>query len=76
MKKILLAIFLITLIISCRQERITPIEKHGGSRFVVAKVNITIDDEFNLMLKNKDSIFWVTVLNFDGKNIKVGDTIR
>jgi hypothetical protein len=76
MKKILLAIFLITLITSCRQERITPIEKHGGSRFVVARVSITIDDEFNLLLKNKDSIFWVTVLNFDGKNIKVGDTIR
>jgi len=76
MKKILLAILLITLIISCKKEYTTPIEKHGGSRFVVAETRSTLFNDFNLLLKNKDTIFWVTVLNFDGRDIEVGDTIK
>ena len=54
-----------------------PIEKYGGSKYVVTdKVEALSDGEKVLQLKNKDTIFWILVLNFDAENIKVGDTIK
>jgi len=54
-----------------------PIEKFGGSKYVVADRYTALDDDYiNLQLKNRDTIFWVTVLNFDGEKIEVGDTIK
>jgi hypothetical protein len=76
MKKILTLITLLILTISCNKEKVQPIEKFGGSRYVVTYREGTIKDSYNLQLKNKDTIFWVTVLYFDGEKIKVGDTIK
>jgi hypothetical protein len=75
MKKFLTLITLLVLTVSCDKARIQPIEKFGGSRYVVASKS-TGTTGVNLQLKNRDGIFWVTVLNFDGEKIKVGDTIK
>ena len=75
MKKSALA-FLILTVLSCQKQPIVPIEKHKGLNYVVTDITNTIDNNFNLQLKSKDTIFWVTVLNFDGNSVKVGDTLK
>lgn len=75
MKTIILTISTI-LLVGCAKNSV-PIEKYGSSKYVVASkqfrdFGLSVD----LQLKNKDTIFWINVLKFDGENIKVGDTIR
>lgn len=65
----------ITLLTSCKRN-VTPIEKYGGSKYVIAEMDLHYSDMIKLQLKNKDSIFWVSVLHFDADSLKVGDTIR
>lgn len=60
----------------CEKTMITPIEKYGDSKYVVSNKKDTFWSDYNIQLKNKDTIFWITVLSFDGKNIKTGDTLR
>jgi hypothetical protein len=76
MKKLLTLITLLILTISCDRENVQPIEKFGGSRYVIASKHETVQNNYALQLKNKDSIFWVYILEFDGEKIKVGDTIK
>jgi len=61
----------------CAKAKTQPIEKYGGSKYVVSKIQVTDWGRlYNIQLKNKDTIFWATVLEFDVKSIKIGDTIR
>jgi hypothetical protein len=76
MKKLITLIAILLITVSCDKENIQPIEKFGGSRYVVADKHFSFDNDVNLKLKNKDTIFWITVLQFDGEKIKVGDTIK
>ena len=70
---LLVAVFLV----GCAKAKTQPIEKYGGSKYVVSKIQGTEWGRlYNIQLKNKDTIFWATVLEFDAKSIKVGDTIR
>ncbi len=70
---LLVAVF----IFGCARSKTEPIEKYGGSKYVVSKIEGTDWGRlYNIQLKNKDTIFWGTVLEFDAKKIKVGDTIR
>lgn len=71
-KLLLVSVFLF----GCEKEIITPIEKYGNSEYVVTNKRLTLGNDFNLQLKNKDTIFWITALRFDSVNIKVGDTLR
>lgn len=72
-KLLLVAIFLF----GCGRTKTQPIEKYGGSKYVVSRIEGTDWGRlYNIQLKNKDTIFWITVLAFDAKNVKVGDTIR
>ena len=69
----LVAVFLF----GCAKDETQPIEKYGGSKYVVSKIQGTEWGRlYNIQLKNRDTIFWATVLKFDAKSIKVGDTIR
>lgn len=77
--KILLACLLL---VSCKngiELQPTPIEKWSGKDFRVAKIE-TYDQYagkmYVLLLKNKDSIFFIKVLEIDGKDLKIGDTIK
>lgn len=64
-------------VFGCARTKTQPIEKYGGSKYVISKIQGTDWCRlYNIQLKNKDTIFWVTVLEFDAKSIKVGDTIR
>jgi hypothetical protein len=77
MKKIITLITLLILTVSCMEAKPQPIEKFGGSKYVVADKYSDLNNEYiNLKLKNRDTIFWVTVLNFDGEKIEIGDTIK
>lgn len=65
------------LFVGCANNKTQPIEKYGGSKYVVTKIEgIDWGRLYNIQLKNKDTIFWATVLEFDVKSISVGDTIR
>ena len=70
----LIYLFFLVAIFSCKERKITPIEKFKGMVFVdnnypTHEYATTID------LKSKDSIFEVRVLVMDVKNLKAGDTI-
>jgi hypothetical protein len=69
-------LLLLVFIVGCERKKTMPIETYGGSKYVVVNYEITPLNVRNLQLKNKDTIFWVTVLTFDCKNINIGDTIR
>ena len=71
-KLLLVSVFLF----GCEKANINPIEKYGGSKYVVTHKGLTFSNNFNLQLKNKDTIFWITVLRFDGLKVKSGDTLR
>ena len=60
----------------CEKAHVYPIEKHSGSKYVVTYKECTFSSNFNLQLKSKDTILWITVLHFDGFKIKEGDTLR
>ena len=75
MKKIITLITILLITASCDIEHAQPIEKFGGSRYVVADEGSN-NKYVYLQLKNKDTIFWVTVLKFDGQKIKIGDTLK
>ena len=74
---LLQAIFSSCFLIGCARAKTEPIEKKGGSKYVISKIEGTDwGRTYNLQLKNKDTIFWINVLAFDAKSVKVGDTIR
>ena len=74
--KMLLVAVLFSLV-SCKERAVEPIEKYGGSRYVVTNLRVISWGRLaDLQLKNKDTIFEIRVLIFDVKNIKIGDTIR
>ena len=57
----LVAVFLF----GCAKDRPQPIEKYGGSKYVVSKIEGTDWGRlYNIQLKNKDTIFWATFLEF------------
>lgn len=76
MKKLLIISCFMFLTAACKEEKVTPIEKHKGVGYVITDMTHTLTNEWNLQLKNKDTIFWITVLEFDGKDLKVGDSIK
>lgn len=69
----LLLVTIILTLISCT--KLTPIEKFGGSKYIVAEKAIG-EKHIALRLKSPDTIFWIRVLKFDGNKISVGDTIK
>jgi len=75
--KNILAVCSLFLLFSCAKKKVEPIEKYGGSKYVVSKIEGTDwGGLYDIQLKNKDTILWATVLEFDAKNLKVGDTIK
>ena len=62
--------------ISCYKSKIIPIEKIRGHKYVVVDKELVFNKDYNMQLKSKDTIFWISILGFDGKNVRVGDTIR
>ena len=78
-KSILLSVFSF-LAASCSVDKVDvkPIEKYQGVGYVIiASRGIGINHvNIDLQLKNSDTIFWVTVPNFDGRDLKVGDSIK
>ncbi len=73
----LLLLFVFSFLAASCERVVEPIEKYGRNRYVVTAVeNAFRGDQKVLQLKNKDTIFWITVLNFDAQNIKIGDTIK
>ncbi len=77
MKKLLIISCLMFLTAACLKEKVTPIEKHKGVGYVITSRHVQFPgDNIDLQLKNKDTIFWITVLEFDGKDLKVGDSIK
>lgn len=64
------------LFLGCARGPTIPIEKYGGSRYVITNIEGSLEHSKNLQLKNKDTIFWITVLSFDRGDLKIGDTIR
>lgn len=80
MKKLLLSITLCLSLTSCKYDGVvTPIEHYKGKGFIVIEdVRNYGNIPYNytrLILKNKDSVFTVYVPVFDGKDLKVGDTL-
>jgi hypothetical protein len=76
-RNIVKLMFVAVFLVGCARAETHPIEKYGGSIYVVSKIEGTDWGRlYNIQLKNKDTIFWATFLEFDAKSIKVGDTIR
>ena len=75
MRKLLLLLFLAFCAISCNMKSPEPIEKYGGSKYVITNI-YTASKGSGMTLKNADTIFDITVLRFDRKRYNVGDTIR
>lgn len=76
MKKFVGIVLLSLSFLSCRHEIPEPIERYGGSKYVITNINLTVREHWKIQLKNKDTIFNIYVLRFDGKGLKIGDTIR
>ena len=73
---IIYAVLVTIFITSCEREMVKPIETYGGLKYIVTRKDLTLKKNYNLQLKNKDTIFWITVLYFDGKYINIGDSIK
>lgn len=59
---------------SCISNNVKPIEKHRGMVYV--KLLERSPNTSTVLFKNKDTIYTASVLEFDLKNIKEGDTIK
>lgn len=61
---------------SCRKA-VEPINKYQHKKFVV--VGISDDTSYSnqtwVTLKSPDSIFYITILDFDANELKIGDTL-
>ena len=75
MKQVLYLLLLFVITVSCRRE-VKPIEKFYNRGYVVVYIENYSELETNLQIKNTDSIKWITVLPFDAKNLKVGDSLK
>jgi len=71
MKYISLLLFLLY---SCGKRDVYPIERYKGDVFI--KVRSEYSTTSYIIMKNKDSIYNVEVLNFDLEKYNEGDTIR
>lgn len=75
MKKSILLLVLCAIFVSCKKVTYTPIEKYKGC--IVMQEPFQVNNvSSEVCLKNKDSIFYVYVHNFDTINLKPGDTIK
>lgn len=76
MKKVLL-ISSLFLLISCKEQKVQPIEKYRGKGIIVISEDLNIDfrDETGIKVKTKDSIFYIKLTKFDAQNLKTGDTL-
>lgn len=73
MKKLIILMSL--LLISC-SDNPQPIEKYEGKGYVVAMIGANYGNTQIIQLKSKDTIIIVTILCFDAKNLKVGDSLK
>lgn len=73
MKKI--TVLLAVILSSCSYNP-KPIEKYKGKGYVITKIQEDFTRNKVLQLKNIDNIISVTVLPFDSKNLKVGDSLK
>ncbi len=77
MKKIILLILVSIAFTSCEKSKAEPIEKYKGKSVVVVRepIQTFYGLDRDVRCKNKDSIFYITISDFDAKNLKVGDTL-
>lgn len=80
MKKLLFLLVLFA-VIGCKKENVEPIEKYKNKGFVVIEdvelyTEIIPYDYAKIRLKSKDSLFIIHVPIFDGKDLKIGDTLK
>ena len=74
LKRIITVLTLI--ILSSCSHNPEPIEKYKGKGYVITKIEENFTRDKVLQLKNIDNIISVTVLPFDAKNLKVGDSLK
>ena len=75
--KWLLACLLIILLTSCGfpSSGVQPIEKYRGKGIIVLEQPKTNYYFPNILVKNKDSVFYIKLSRFDALNLKPGDTL-
>lgn len=79
MKKIFTLLVLSLLLVSCFGENtpLEPIEKYRGKGIIIVnEPNGHGYYESLVMVKNKDSVFWIRIPRFDANNLKPGDAIK
>ena len=79
MKKIFTLLVLSLLLVSCfgKNPPLEPIEKYRGKGIIVVGEPTGWEPlEMMVMVKNKDSVFWILIPRFDANNLKPGDTIK
>lgn len=74
MKKVI-AVYALIALSSCSYNP-KPIEKYKGKGYVITKIQEDFTRNKVLQLKNIDNIISVTILPFDAKNLKVGDSLK
>ena len=81
MKKLLFLSVFCGILISCSVDP-KPIEKYKGKGYVVTEEPLRFYSEgdrldlIKLKVKSKDTLVTIYIPEFDGKNLKVGDTIK
>lgn len=73
MKKLLLFGF-ISILFSCTNKPLVPIEKYQNQGFILVDV-FSIPTAAIIKIKNKDTIMEIAVLKFDIKDMKFGDSL-
>jgi len=76
MKKLILLLTILFCVISCEKPNLIPIEKYGGKKYIIVRSGADGYGNINIQIKNADTIFWINVLEFDVKDLAIGDTIK
>jgi len=74
-QSIILSLLITLLLIGCSMEP-HPIEKYKGKGYVIIDMGMDFSSNTVLQVKNSETITEITILQFDAKNYKVGDTIK
>lgn len=80
MRKMLLLLIISCGFISCKKnlrETAKPIEKYKNQQFVVVGVEAQThwNGDYNVQIKNSDTIIWVRIVEYDVNTLTIGDTL-